>query len=212
MNKKITVLGGLLMAVVMTAYSVSGTYAKYTSTFTGSDSARVAKWAFNIDGTAVTNTFTFDLFNTIAEADGITTEEDVMNISDPADGQTVIAPGTGGKFDIKLQNLSEVTAKYYVKLSETANADSIPIEYSTDGSNYKSLADINLELKGTEEASAMKPKASEATKTIYWRWAFTGGESTNYTATQTDATDTALGVAGTASITVQAEVIVTQVD
>ena len=48
MNKKLTVLSVLVLAIAMTAYSVAGTYAKYTTTQNGgSDSARVAKWKIN---------------------------------------------------------------------------------------------------------------------------------------------------------------------
>ena len=42
--KKMSVLTVLVMLVTLTAYSVSGTYAKYTSKIDMTDEARVAKW------------------------------------------------------------------------------------------------------------------------------------------------------------------------
>ena len=64
-------------------------------------------------------------------------------------------------------------------------------------------------------ATAINMGQTASTLTVKWRWAFTGNDSTNYTSTQTDATDTALGfAANTAAPTVQvnATVTVTQVD
>ena len=49
MKKKIAVLGTLLMAVVITGYSVSGTYAKYVSEIDIEDEARVAKWKIGMN-------------------------------------------------------------------------------------------------------------------------------------------------------------------
>lgn len=226
MNKKITVLGGLLMAVVMTAYSVSGTYAKYTSTFTGSDSARVAKWAFKIgDNTDMTqNTFTFDLFSTINDTvldnDGnIVAETDVAapNSTDTTNNISgLIAPGTRGSFKLALRNLSEVNAKYSLELTET-NAGNVPIEYSLDGTNWITATDVGggvrtIAFTGITNQALNMNATSDTEMTIQWRWAFEGADSTNYQTTQTDVTDTTLGIGGTATVTVDAKVIVTQVD
>ena len=57
----------LLVAVLMTTGAVSGTFAKYTSQATASDSVTVAKWAFKVGTTdiATTKNFSFNLFTTI---------------------------------------------------------------------------------------------------------------------------------------------------
>ena len=44
MKKRTMAVGGLLLAVAMTSYSVAGTYAKYTSKIDLADEARIAKW------------------------------------------------------------------------------------------------------------------------------------------------------------------------
>ncbi len=201
MRKRLSILAVLLLAVAISAYSVGGTYAKYTSTIAGSSStARVAKWAFEVNDAAVTNSFTFNLFDTLYEADTSTAEADVASLGE----DKVIAPGTGGKFALKLANASEVNAKYTIDYTVT-NESSIPIEFSIDGTNWTTgLADV------TEGVNINK--GANTTVNVYWRWAFTGDASANYTSAQTDVTDTTLGTAGTATVTVKADLTVTQVD
>lgn len=202
-NAKMTIVAVLVALVAVTTYSVSGTYAKYTETFTGStDTARVAKWAItlNQNSTKVENTFDFDLFSSLKEADGTTAEGDVSS----SNSDNVIAPGTGGKVELKLFNNSEVNATY--KVEYTVSLSGVPIEFSTDGTNYtQSLADVT--------ATAINSGASDTIE-IYWRWAF------DATALgRTDEDDTSLGTiadgeteADLPKVTVSAKVIVDQVD
>lgn len=202
--KKLSILTVLVMLVTVTAYSVSGTYAKYTSEFTGTSSATVAKWAFEIgaEGTALAKDFTFNLFDTAKtyEEDGVTVDDDVK--------AGKIAPGTGGKFDLALYNKSEVTASYKVQLddSETDAKLSSKILYSLDGTNYISLAALNTELAKTETNADdyMEMESSNVTKTIYWKWAFNVDEAT-------DITDTELGVTPVTA-TVKATITVSQIN
>ncbi len=194
MTKKLSILAALVLAVLVTANSVGGTYAKYTSTFTGAtSSARVAKWAFEINDTAVTNSFTFNLFETVNDTNVAT-----------GTNENIIAPGTSGSFAIKLANKSEVNAVYTVDYTVT-NAANIPVEFSIDGTTWTTdLADVT-----TPVAINMN---ADTTITVQWRWAFVGTGSANYADTQTDATDTTLGIAGTGTISVQANITATQVD
>ena len=77
-NVMMRVASALLVAVLMTTCAISGTFAKYTSSATGTDTARVAKWGWG------TTTVTLDLF------DGVYGETVKSSNSD-----NVIAPGTG---------------------------------------------------------------------------------------------------------------------
>ena len=205
-TKKIAVL--LLVAfVAVGSYFVAGTYAKYTSEISGTGTGTVAKWAWTIGSDTitsaqdVTNGFSFDLFKTMKEADTTTAEANVDT--------DLIAPGTGGSFSLAITNDSEVDAEYTVTFTET-NTEGIPIEYSTDGQTWVTgVSGFNV--------SSATPINRDATAniTIKWRWAFTGAQSTNYTSSQTDATDTALGFAANTSaptVTVSGTVTVTQVD
>lgn len=200
--KKMSIIALLLVAVLVTSSSVSGTYAKYTSTFEGNtDSARVAKWSFKINNSAVTNTFNFDLFNTVNDTD--TTAGSETDVKEGT-GETIIAPGTKGSFNIKLENASEVEAAYTIDYTVT-NSNNIPVEFSIDGTNWTtSLVDVTTPVRVN--------MGGQANVTIQWRWAFTGAASENYTSTQTDVTDTTLGTNGTATISVKADVTVTQID
>jgi hypothetical protein len=193
-NVMMRVASALLVAVLMTTCAISGTFAKYTSTTTGTGSAKVAKWAFVVNGNPIADTFTFDLIDTLYEYDGVTAETDVKG--------TLLAPGTAGSFDIVLTNESEVTAKYELTLTETITglpgtvaAADFPVEYSTDNAHWST--DITNAV-----ASGVINYGNSATITVYWRWVFEGN----------DIIDTALGTAGNVQVTVAAKVILTQVD
>lgn len=185
----------LLIAGIVTAFValislslVSGTWAKYTSNMTGSDTAKVAKWAFDYKGTALNLTsdeITFDLFETVLDTDGAAETDVAANL---------IAPGTKGEFEFQFTNKSEVTAEYTVEF-EITNSNNIPVQFSVDGGTTwtATIADI------TEELAI---GATSTAKKVQWRWAFDGN----------DATDTTLGINGTAEITVEATVTFTQID
>lgn len=194
-NTMMRVASALLVAVLMTTCAISGTFAKYISTGTGFDTARVAEWDIKLEGEEMANTFTFDLFNTVKDSNGTDNETDV----EIGQGETIIAPGTSGSFEINLKNDSEVNAKYAVAYTVT-NANNIPVEFSVDGGTTwnKNLAALNA----TDVALAM---GASADVTVEWRWVYFVDEAT-------DTTDTTLGLGGSATIRVDATVTVTQVD
>ena len=194
-NKLVKVFLIVLLIAMIGLILVSGTYAKYTTTFTGSDTATVAKFKVSSNTTAET----FDLFKTAKEVDGTTADVDVAN------GK--VAPGTGGKFDIQLTNDSEVKVHYAISLKET-NTENVPIEYSLDGITY-----VTAENFASVSAADLAIGSTTQTVSVYWRWAFEGKDSTNYTTTQTDTTDYTLGTASTApTVKVEVSTVFTQVD
>lgn len=182
----------LAVTMMFTLCFVGGTFAKYTSSSTGTDSATVAQWDIKVNSVniATTDTFTFDLFKTITDSDLSSAETDM----DPVDG-TIIAPGTSGKFDIVIKNDSQVNATYAIDYSVT-NTNSIPVQFSVDGTTWKT--DIN-ELDVTGVAIDM---GATTTVTVQWKWIFDGD----------DVIDTNLGSAATATLKVDAKVTATQVD
>lgn len=190
-NKMMRIASVLLVAVLLSTCAISGTYAKYTSQITGTDSARVAKWAFQVEEktASVDANFTFDLFKTVNDTDG-NTETDITS----SNGDRIIAPGTQGEFTIDLKNASEVTAEYVVDFTVT-NTANIPVEFSVNGGAWGDLADVttpvNMPVNGTSQV------------VVSWRWAFNGGNDTH---------DTELGLNGTAILTVEATVTATQVN
>ena len=174
----------LAVTMMFTLCFVGGTFAKYTSSSAGTDSATVAKWDIKVNSVniATTDTFTFDLFKTITD-------------SDLSSAETDMTPGTSGKFDIVIKNDSQVNATYAIDYSVT-NTNSIPVQFSVDGTTWKT--DIN-ELDVTGVAIDM---GATTTVTVQWKWIFDGD----------DVFDTNLGSAATATLKVDAKVTATQVD
>lgn len=191
-----------VFAVVMmfTMCFVGGTFAKYTSSATGTDSANVAKWDIRVNGSNITvsDTFDFNLFSTVKDTTDGNTESDMA-----PNGGTIIAPGTKGEFVINLQNLSEVNAVYNTEYTVTSNVSSIPVQYSLDGYNWTTeISDLN-------RTNCEIGLGTEKSVTVYWKWDFSNGEVA-------DAYDTLLGsmpAGGTVPVIyVTAKVTATQVD
>ena len=170
---------------------VSSTWAKYTSTVEGTDSARVAKWNWTYNGGDLANTaepLTFDLFNTIKDTAGAV-EEDV--------DANLIAPGTSGEFKLSFTNASEVNGMYSVIFESAETVEQI--QYSIDGLVWKeTIAELNV----TDAALDM---GQNAELKMYWQWRYFVDDAT-------DGTDTADGLAGDVEQTVKATVIFVQVD
>ena len=192
----------LAVTMMFTMCFVGGTFAKYTSSATGTNSTTVAKWDIRVNGSeiATSNRFTFDLFQTITDSDLSNAETDIA----PADG-SIIAPGTSGKFSIAIQNLSQVNATYSIDYTVTNNSN-IPVEFSTNGTAW------TTNINDLDVADVAIGLGTDTTVTVYWRWRF---EADNVT--EGDATDTSLGSAASvpssaATLTVEAKVTATQID
>ena len=150
-NKTLTLTLVLLLLVMVTLGTLGGTFAKYTSSAEGTDSARVAKWSFNVNETDITKsqTYTINLFS-----------DTYTNVKG---AEKVVAPGTTGKFDLVLTNNAEVTAKFGIEFTVT-NEKNIPIEFSIDGNTW----DENLAAIADEELAF---NGGTQTVTVQWRWA-----------------------------------------
>lgn len=194
-NKLVKFTMFVLLITIVVIVLVSGTYAKYTSDASGSATATVAKWQIKANGTDITvddATIAFNLFETINDTGNTAVETDVIN--------NKIAPGTAGKFDLKIDNLSEVTAEYSIDFVLT-NTSNIPIEFSTDGTTWKTTLDT------INSTSNLTAGTGTDTVTVQWRWVFNGN----------DGTDTTLGIVAQATDTapiviVKATLTATQVD
>ena len=186
----------LAVTMMFTMCFVGGTFAKYTSSATGTDSATVAKWSFKVGekDIATNDTFTFDLFKPIKDSNG-TDEETDMSLVDGS----IIAPGTQGSFDLVLKNESQVTAQYAIDYTVTNNND-IPVKFSVDGGTTwtNDLADV-----AASDSTKLAANSGTTTIKVQWKWDFNGSD---------DSFDTALGIGGNAVLTVKAEVTATQVD
>lgn len=194
-NKLVKLMAFVLLVTVLAIILVSGTYAKYTTSATGTDTAKVALWSIKINdkdiAKAETKELTVDLFSTITNTDG-TDEKNVSAI----DG-SLIAPGTMGSFNlVSIENASEVNATYSVTYTLTG-AEGIPLQFTTTKDNEDSWSN-SLPSVNVTNADLKAGAKADGTK-VYWRWAFDGN----------DETDTNLGTT-TPTVTLKASVSVEQ--
>lgn len=213
MRKDVLVrLAGLaIMLTLISSALVSGTYAKYTQAVTGSDTARVAKFAFNLTSGTTTATqsqvgeASFDIFST--------TDTGLYN---SGAGASFIAPGTTGTLQLDVDNLSEVNVSVAFALAETftnmpAGVAKIPLYYTIEGddqrysdtlagvyddstdsdTSYKTLAELGSALAASLPASN-GTVAQSKTVTLNWTWPFAAQAGVTG---QSDPDDTALGIA-----------------
>lgn len=94
-NKMMRTASGLLVATLLTTCVISGTFAKYTTTASGTDSARVAKWGIQMDNTG-SSTFS-DTYKNDNNATTVTGKENAK----------VVAPGTKGSAEYKVTGAPE---------------------------------------------------------------------------------------------------------
>lgn len=174
----------LLILSLISAVMISGTYAKYTSTFAGEDTALVAKWNIVATGGGIGLAE-----NTAAELD-LFSHAYSNNITASAGGDPIIAPGVEGEFTVAFQNNSDVAAETTFELAKSATSANVPVEYKTTspGGVYTDLAGLTTEL---ESAFGTLNAGDSDTVTVYWRWQY------NVDDTQNEA-DTTLGKASAA--------------
>ena len=161
-NRMMRIASVLLVCVLLSTCAISGTFAKYTSTYPGEANAAVAKWAFEMNDASIQDDFEFNLADTVKEIGG-TAESEVR--------PGFIAPGTEGSFTIELENLSDVVAKYTVTV---AYAGSIPVTFDID------TATADIAIDGT------------ATITVDWKWPWIETDESTHAGTDLTATVTVL--------------------
>lgn len=191
----------VLMCALVTACFASSTFARYTSQAEGTTAVKVANWTIKAgkDAAGATDIYvanggvkTFDLTTTIKDSDGTSAEENVV--------AGKIAPGTTGKFDLYVENASEVDAEYTVTLDTTklpsALLSKLTFKYYVDG----------IEVTTLPTATALAMNAND-TVTVEWAWAYNKSDAENIS-------DTEIGHAATdsTSYNVTAKLVVTQVD
>ena len=148
-NRMLRIASVLLVAVLLSTCAISGTFAKYTSTFNGSATATVAKWDVTV--AEETQTFTVDFSNTAKEIGGASADAEVK--------AGVIAPGTQGSFTIEVTNNSEVVVEYSVELGNTTT---LPITFTVAQVQSQQIA-----------------MGQTATITVNWVWPFDGTAATD---------------------------------
>lgn len=234
-NKMMRAASGLLVATLLTTSVISGTFAKYTTSTTGTDKARVAYWGFNQDAKTE-----IDLFDSAYDSTGNATVKS-------QNGDNVVAPGTAktttfafcytnGKssntvttaditapevdytFTVDVQT-SGATDKLDANPSfkwTLAKGDADATEYQTLEALTNAIKALSGEADGSVDYKAGKlPGAFTSANETYhigWVWDFENGNDADAIAKQ-DAIDTAMGNADALdNVTLTITITATQVD
>lgn len=202
-NKMMRLASALLVAVLLTTCAISGTFAKYTTSVTSEDSARVAYWGFQKSNSMdLTDLFLGTYANVESEND-----------------DDVIAPGTFGsetfQFAYDEANAAAPEVAYTFTVAVDASCDDAiknnkNILWSLDGVEFNNDDPLNSSwdqliaaitaLAGDASGSKFYnpgelPAAfgvSDNTHSISWRWIF-------FNSAANDGTDTDMGNAANAA-------------
>ena len=207
----------LLVLTLITSCFVGGTFAKYTTSAEGSDTARVAKWGVTVTPEGATFKNKYD------------SDDSATVIGENSD--KVVAPGTrgdmvkmilGGKPEVKVKvtykgevSLSGWTIgdknEFYCPLVVKINNEAVDTSEATDEASFADAINnkIGSYSQVYDAGTELDEKGNESLA-IAWEWAF---EDTDGSTNQTDEKDTALGnLTSAPTITVKVTTTVTQVD
>lgn len=125
-NKMMRAASALLVAVLLTTSTISGTFAKYTTQDTAKDEARVAKWGVELQ--AEGNLFGEDYVDAIAPEGTEAAKLAVMSDTDDVD---VVAPGTNNEqgLTFSINGKPEVSGKIVIEKLEVQNIFLNPNSY-----------------------------------------------------------------------------------
>ena len=218
-NNMMRIASVLLVAVLLSACVISGTFAKYVTSDTSTDSARVAKFGVVVD-IAVDGAFAaeYDADTTANDTQGVAIAKTVV----AANGtDNILAPGTKGdllasatiegtpevavnvKYEATLTLAGwEVDGEYYCPLVITVD------ETEFKGNDYDSAAEFIAAVEAALDSDKNYAPTTDlaAEHAVTWEWAFTGND---------DVKDTALGdaaVNGDITIGFTLVITVTQID
>lgn len=224
-NKILRLASVMLMLCLITTCAISGTFAKYTTSGTASDTARVAKWGVVLEVSGNDKAFATAYEDDVANASGTEVKASTK----------VVAPGTEGvlatyKFTGTPEVAFTLTAVVDFELGDgwTASGYYCPLEVKIGstvikGTTYANVTEFEEAVEDaiatlifgeavddTTDGTYAKdyvvgdtvPQVGTATN-IEWKWAYTGND---------DGKDTLLGDAGSATVTFSLNVSATQID
>ena len=163
-NKMMRIASVLLVAVLLSTCAISGTFAKYVTAHSSSDTARVAYWGFKETTFAIDNLFS-NAYDNVSGA------------------EDVIAPGTSGSatFSFKPQTSTAPEVAYKITVStEGSSCDddivaNTNIQWKLDNGEYGTFADLRtaIESLSTDVVAAGQFDSNwgaTSEHTVYWQW------------------------------------------
>lgn len=225
-NRMMRAASALLVAVLLTTCTISGTFAKYVTSDNASDEARVAKW-----GVTITNTEGNVFVKEYAKDDSYYTATNSVISST----QDVVAPGTDmtGLTDLVVNGTPEVAVRvtYEATLAlenwTASGSEYCPLVFTVENEDFyigktdiDNISDLKDAVEGAIEKCEQEYPANvaitngEDAPTVSWKWYFDKDADDNPLDTyQDDGKDTLLGNAVTpATIALTVVVTATQID
>ena len=213
-NKMMRIASVLLVAVLLTTSIISGTFAKYVTTSSVTNSATVAKFGVTVSasGDLFKDTYTTDATDVTGDTDGISVKSSSKVVAPGTKNETGLTLSVTGAPEVDVQLTVAVTAGYKEVFLKAKNG--LPdLTTSTTGATFDLAADyypVKFTLKQTKDSttttlvtagklSEVVTKLGELSKhvnagtdlaneigtlTLTWEWAFDGGN---------DKADTLLG-------------------
>lgn len=176
-NKTLRVAAVLAVGALLSTCLVSGTFAKYTTSGSSSDSARVAKWGVVVDG---------------KDASGF---KETYNGGSVKATAKVVAPGTTDKLtaakvtgnpEVKVQvkNTAEVKLEnwtvgeqdtFYCPLTfQVAGKD---VTISADATKEQIIQAVQTAVSNTSKTYEVGESIEDAAPSVTWSWAFDGNDT-----------------------------------
>ena len=189
--------GLVLVLTLITTSLVAGTYAKYVTTATGTDTVTVAKWSAVIDGKAATTTtaaIEFDIFSTI---------------DDSGVNGHLLAPGTSGYFTLDYNMTGTQVAHNLLITMDVDNkfASIENFDFFSDEAHNDVLTPSGGAIK-LLDADFAPDSPTDSAITVYWAWPFENPPG----GTLNDAADTENGVTPVTGAAVTLNFTATQLD
>ncbi len=176
-------VGVTALALVSTSV-VAASFAKYQTTWTGSDSAKIAKWDVIVDGMeesgTTTNSLDFDLTKTA-----------YTNVAVDDTNDAKVAPGTEGSFAFEIINKSDVAVDYVYTFTVTGKPTNLVFYKVVDGTETVITPVNGVYTVSDPDAALAIGSATQqsATETVSWRWLYEAltvvAEGATYDATAT---------------------------
>lgn len=241
-NMFLRVASVLLVLTLLSACAISGTFAKYTASSNGTDSARVAYWGFT--STDTNNTIVLDdLFKTsYTDDNGMTAAADAIapGTTNSVTFKFNYATNTNGTAGTATDDIKAPEVAYKITVDTTGSecgttiAKNPNILWKLDENEFGSYADMIADIKAlsgnsttvAEEKAASKEYAANTLPTelvnddgtpkdhtITWKWIFDETAANANGASNNDAGDTAMGnAADLDNVTISIKITAEQID
>lgn len=221
-NKMMRIASVLLVAVILTTCAISGTFAKYVTSQTGSDTARVAKFGvaitangstfakdYGTDDTGVVGTITKSVVSTTDKVVAPGTRGDMSKMELTGTPEVAVHVSYEGSFDIS-DNWTVEGGAFYCPLKIKFGDNVI------DGATFDNAADfenaVNAKINAYSKDYPAGTNLNDFTAdslAVSWEWPF-------HKSDENDSKDTWLGnqaaAGNAATVTLTIKTTVTQID